>query len=276
MTLVIYADTLMVVTFMYCLSCLLLFGLIYRHPIRPAPLFVGATIGALLSTYMIIFFVKGSVPTIIGIIAIPVILLISSSISYKMKTITDILKAVMSLIWLSLAEAGVAVLLISVLAYRGKYWIGVYIISLVIIQGIAIILIVRQGNDSLFHRKVLKVRIAEYKGEYIRGLADSGNVLRSPDSCRPVIVFSDEYRDELSCILEQPFTMQCVTINGTDYIDGGYISKLSLSLGIGEKEYFHVPIAFSRITLSKQGIGAIIPVEYAAGLQVTNTCKKKD
>ncbi len=266
MTLVVYADTLVVVTFMYCLSCLLLFGLIYRHPIRPAPLVVGAMVGAILSTYMIILFVKATVPTAIGILFVPVILILAVGISYRFRKITELLKAALSVMFLSLVEAGVAVLLLSLLAYRTRYWLGIYIISLILIQGLAIILIVRQSSTIALHRKILKLKINGYHGEYIRGIGDSGNVLKAPECGRPVIIFSDDLREELSRLLRERFSMKCVTINGTDIIEGGYLNVVSVNYGIREREYFHVPVAFSRISLSEQGVGAIIPIEYAGGL----------
>ena len=276
MTLVVYADTLVVVTFLYCLSCLLLFGLIYRHPIRPAPLIVGAMAGALLSTYMIVLFVKASVPACAGIFSVPVILVISLSISYRFRKTTELLKATLSLIFLSIVEAGVAVILLSILAYRNRYWIMIYIVCLVFFQGLAIILIVRQSGSISLHRKVINIKVKGTDMEYVKGLADSGNVLKEPGCGRPVIIFTEELRDELSQVLCEGFTLKCVTINGTDYIEGGYINVISLFVGNREREYFHVPVAFCNVSLSDQGFGAIIPIEYAHGLLNNGKIQNKD
>lgn len=266
MTLVVYADTLIAVTFLYSLSGLILFGLIYNYRIRLPNIIVGSMTGALLSTYVLVLFLKSHVPVYLYLPFLILLFSVSLGIAYRFENGKAFCKAILSLFVINLAQAGAAVILLSLVAYRCRNWILLYIVLVVFAEAAVIVVLFRQSRVIAMHRKSVLVQISGMNTEPLRGLIDTGNILCDPEHHRPVILVSSEYREKVSELLADPFEMVCFTVNGQSLIDGGVIRELTVKCRKKERVFYNVPIAFSSVGFTEDGFGAIIPYEYAGGL----------
>ncbi|MGN0165123.1 MAG: sigma-E processing peptidase SpoIIGA [Lachnospiraceae bacterium] len=267
MTMVVYADMLLVTAFLYILSCIILFGLIYNYHIRLPAVIVGSMAGALLSTYIFVLFLKTTVPKLLYLLFFMLLMAISLGISYKFESKRIFLKSMLSLFVIGLCEAGVSVLLLTITAHRIKNWQFLYIAFLIFIQIVAIIILFRQNNKIKLYRQSVILEIKNVSGERIRALVDSGNVLKDPVYGRPVIIFSHRYKERLKQVIKDKFTVPCFTVNGTSLLEGGFISELVVVKGKNERIYYNIPVAFGSVGLTKDGFEAIIPTDYAGGLK---------
>ena len=266
MTLVVYADTLIVISFLYILSGLILFGLIYNYRIRLPSIIVSAMTGALLSTYIFILFIKSKAPAFIYLPFLIALLTVSLGIAFKFESRKVFFKSLVSLFFISLAEAGVAVFLLSIIAYRVRNWIVLYIVMIIFVELIMMIVIFRQSRVIKMHRQSVQLKIIGTEAELIRGLADTGNILRDPIYSRPVVILSIEYANVLDKVLDEKFEINCHTVNGSSVLHGGIVKEMMLINRKNERVYYNVPIAFSSMGFAKDGFGAIIPIDYAGGL----------
>lgn len=266
MTLVVYADTLVVVTFLYSISGLILFGLVYNYHIRLPNIIIGSMVSALLSTYVFILFLKSHVPIYLYLPFLILMFALSMGIAYRFESRKNFYKAILSLFVVNLAQAGVAVILLSLVAYRCRNWILVYIALVALAEAAVIAVLFRQSRLIVMHRRSVLVQVVGMNTEPLRGLIDTGNILRDPEHHRPIILLSSEYREKTSELIAEPFEMICFTVNGQSVIDGGFVGELIVKCRKKERVFYNVPIAFSSAGFTEDGFGAIIPYEYAGGL----------
>lgn len=265
MTLVVYADTLLLVSFLYSMSGLVLFGLIYNYKIRAPMIIIASVVGGAISSLMVIMTIKLKIPLLFLLVAIFLTMALSLRISYEFETFRMFFKGIVALFVIGLTESGISVLIISIVAYKVSFWFPLYVIILIIIYGLAIILLYRNSKWIELHKYSVRLKLLQNREE-IRGMVDTGNVLTDPLHGRPVIILSSEYREEVSVLWCESFEMSCYTVNGESRLKGGVVRVLMISNGNREKIYYNVPVAIGNFDFLSEGFGAIVPVDYVGGL----------
>lgn len=266
MTLVVYADTLIVVTFLYGISSLILFGLICNYPIKLPNIVIAAMSTALLSTYILIQFLRSRVPFYLYLPFWAILLSVSIGIGYRFESRMAFFRGLLALFSINLAQAGVAIILLSVIAYRVKNWIFLYIASIVFAEMFVIVLLFRQNRFFAMYKNTVQLKIKGNNEELLRAIVDTGNILRDPLYYRPVILISPDYKSSINDEITERFEVLCFTVSGESMLEGGIISEVTVMYGKRERLFYNVPVAFSSEGFMSDGFGAIIPKAYAEGL----------
>ncbi len=266
MTLVVYADTLTAVTFLFCLSGLILFGLIFNYKLYFPRIIVSSMISALLSAYIFIQFLRSHVPVYLYFPFLILLIAVALGIAYDFENKRSFVKGILSQFVINLAQTGVAIILLSVIAYRWHNWIFIYIFSVALTESVVIVVLFRQSRYIGLQKRTVQIEIRGESREKIRALVDTGNILRDPVYNRAVILISPEYKKTVSVNIVEPFEMECFTVNGESMLEGGIVSEAVIICKNKENLLYNVPVAFGAAGFVQNGFAAIIPVEYARGM----------
>lgn len=93
----------------------------------------------------------------------------------------------------------------------------------------------------------------------LKGIIDSGNMLRTPDGLNAVSIIDKSLENKIKDVIYDCFQVRVCTVSGEKLLMGGYMDNVDISLNEREKiHYEKIAIAFSDIP-GKSGYEVIIP-----------------